>query len=151
MQWEIWASAGFGVTITEVMARDPANEFKAFKNTALTPNVGIGSRFFLTDWLTVNFALRDYIIPDKFEPIPDTALRQRAAMQGERRFAAGEQPHALRRASGSTCPTKFTYKTPGKAAAYDRPALDKGHADADDHGASIPKDPRGAAPGSPWP
>ena len=60
------------MTFTEVIARDPADQFKAFKNTALTPNFGIGSRFFLTDWLTVNFAIRDYIIPDKFEPIIGT-------------------------------------------------------------------------------
>ena len=53
-------------------ARPGRTSSKAFKNTALTPNVGIGSRFFLTDWLTVNFALRDYIITDKFEPLAPT-------------------------------------------------------------------------------
>ena len=71
LHWEIWASAGFGVTLTEVIARDPARQDLAFKNTSLTPNFGLGSRFFLTDWLTVNFALRDYLIIDRFEPLPD--------------------------------------------------------------------------------
>ena len=38
-------------------------------------------------------------------------------------------------------PMKFTYKTPrAKRDGDDHPALDKGHADADDHGARIPKD-----------
>ena len=73
VHWEIWASAGVGATFTEVIAARPGRtDSKAFKNTALTPNVGIGSRFFLTDWLTVNFALRDYLIIDKFEPLAPT-------------------------------------------------------------------------------
>ena len=73
VHWEIWASAGVGPTFTEIISRNPADQSsKAFKNTALTPNFGIGSRFFLTEWLTVNFALRDYFIIDKYEPLaPD--------------------------------------------------------------------------------
>ncbi len=52
LSWEIWASAGVGVTFTKVIPRDPANDAFAFQNTDITPNVGIGSRFFLFDWLT---------------------------------------------------------------------------------------------------
>ena len=66
LHWEIYASAGFGITRTEIIPRQPGNQ--TFTTDALTPNVGIGTRFFLFDWLTVNVALRDYIFPDKFEP-----------------------------------------------------------------------------------
>jgi outer membrane beta-barrel protein len=119
MHWEIWASAGVGVTFTEVIPRDPANASLAFKNTDLTPNAGIGSRFFLFDWLTVNFALRDYIVPDKFEHNPDppivggvptpyaNAAAAKAgadtALVNNIMFYAGV---------GIYLPTKFTYKTP---------------------------------------
>src|SRR5206468_6323710 len=74
ISWEIWASAGIGVTMTKVIPRDPSNAALAFANTDLTPNVGLGGRFFLTDWLTINYAFRDYILPDKFEPRPDGAM-----------------------------------------------------------------------------
>jgi hypothetical protein len=43
-----------------VIARDPAQQENAFKNTALTVAPGIGTRIFLTDWLTFNFSIRDY-------------------------------------------------------------------------------------------
>ena len=80
VHWEIWASAGVGPTFTEVISRNPADQSsKAFKNTALTPNFGIGSRFFLTEWLTVNFAIRDYFIIDKYEPLPRPARTRRTA------------------------------------------------------------------------
>jgi outer membrane beta-barrel protein len=111
VQWEIWASAGFGVTMTEVMARDPANDSKAFKNTALTPNVGIGSRFFLADWLTVNFALRDYIIPDKYEPNPNTyANADQAKANADSKLVNNLIFYV---GVGIYFPMKFTYKTPG--------------------------------------
>ncbi len=113
ISWEIWASAGVGVTFTEVIPRDPANNALAFKNTDLTANVGLGSQFFLLDWLSVNFALRDYIMPDKFEPLPDntstypTAAAAKAAGQSELVnnlvFSVGV---------GFYLPTKFQYKTP---------------------------------------
>jgi outer membrane beta-barrel protein len=113
ISWEIWASAGIGVTFTKVIPRDPANNSLAFKNTDLTANVGLGSQFFLLDWLSINFAIRDYIMPDKFEPLPDnttmypTAAAAKAAGQSELVnnivFSVGV---------GFYLPTKFQYKTP---------------------------------------
>jgi outer membrane beta-barrel protein len=116
IHWEMWASAGVGVTITKVIPRDPANDALAFQNTDLTPNVGIGSRFFIFDWLTVNFALRDYLVPDKFEPLLDgaqatpaitTAAEAKAnahsALVNNLMFYVG---------AGFYLPTKFQYKTP---------------------------------------
>lgn len=116
VHWEIWASAGIGATITEVIPRNPANAALAFKNTDLTPNVGIGSRFFILNWLTVNFALRDYMLPDKFEPnpnppaagpFPDSAAAKAA---GDSAFVHNLMLYA---GVGMYLPTKFTYKTPG--------------------------------------
>jgi outer membrane beta-barrel protein len=116
LHWEIWASAGIGVTITKVIPRDPANDALAFQNTDITPNVGIGSRFFIFDWLTINFALRDYLIPDKFEPLPDGAganppittsaqaeSNAHSALVNNLMFYAGV---------GFYLPAKFQYKTP---------------------------------------
>jgi outer membrane beta-barrel protein len=115
LHWEIWASAGFGVTLTEVIARDPADQGNAFKNTSLTPNFGLGSRFFLTDWLTVNFALRDYLIIDRLEPLPPTDGTPKCASSSE---CKAESDSALVNnfvayiGVGIYLPTKFTYKTP---------------------------------------
>jgi len=123
VSWEIWASAGFGVTLTEVLPRDPANDSKAFKNTALTPNVGIGSRFFFSQWLTVNFAVRDYLIPDKYEPNPNVA-NCGATDPGNGCYQNADDAKANADSKlvhnvmfyagiGIYFPMKFTYKTPG--------------------------------------
>lgn len=113
VSWEIWASAGIGVTFTKVIPRDPANSAYAFQNTDLTPNVGLGSRFFLTDWLTVNFALRDYILPDKFEPKPDGPpnITSAAAAKAQAQSALVNNI-VFSVGVGFYLPTKFQYKTP---------------------------------------
>jgi hypothetical protein len=102
-------SAGFGATFTEVIARDPAEQFKGFKNTALTPNIGIGTRFFLLDWLTFNLAVRDYIIPDKFEPLGDCADATSCKAAADSQLVNNLMVYA---GVGIYLPTKFTYKTP---------------------------------------
>jgi outer membrane beta-barrel protein len=110
LHWEIWASAGFGVTITQTIPRDPANDYLSFKTTALTPNVGIGARFFLLDWMTINLALRDYIIPDKFEAVPDDASSSaQAKMNATSALVNNVMVYA---GLGFYLPTKFTYRTP---------------------------------------
>src|SRR5262245_4854126 len=113
--WEIWISGGVGATFTEVIARDPKEQsFKGFKNTALTPNFGIGSRIFLTDWLTVNFALRDYLIIDKYEPRPDPTMPEcdsqtTCKARGDSALVNNFMAYV---GVGMYLPTKFTYKTP---------------------------------------
>jgi outer membrane beta-barrel protein len=110
LHWEILASAGVGATITETIPRDPANAALAFKYTALTPNVGIGGRFFLFDWLTINVALRDYIMADKFEHVPDTATTSaQAKTQADSALVNNLMVYA---GIGIYLPTKFTYRTP---------------------------------------
>jgi outer membrane beta-barrel protein len=116
MHWEMWASAGVGVTITKVIPRDPANDALAFQNTDLTPNVGIGSRFFIFDWLTVNFALRDYLVPDKFEPLLDGAQATPAITTADEAKANAHSALVnnlmFYAGVGFYLPTKFQYKTP---------------------------------------
>ena len=112
VSWEIWASAGFGFTWTKVIPRDPANSAAAFTNTDLTPNIGIGSRFFLLDWLTVNFALRDYILPDKFETQmkPDPYTNATDAKANGQSVLVNNVVFSI--GVGFYLPTKFQYKTP---------------------------------------
>ena len=113
VHWEIVASAGFGITQTEIIPRDVS--LAAFQNIALTPNVGIGGRFFLFDWLTVNYMLRDYIILDKFEPL------QRNRAMNVLVDPADAKAHADAKlvnnvmfylGVGVFLPTGFQYKTP---------------------------------------
>ena len=108
IHWEIYASAGIGVTQSETIPRNPGTT--PFKNTLLTPNAGLGSRFFLFDWLTVNFAIRDYIMADKFEriptqadPSPPTQANAETALVNNVMFYAGV---------GFYLPAKFQYKSP---------------------------------------
>ena len=107
--WEIYATAGVGVTKTEIIPRDPSND--KFNNIALTPNVGLGTRLFLFNWLTLNISIRDYIFPDKFEnenrpPGQDAAAAKAAATQ------ALVNNVMVMAGVGLYLPTKFQYKTP---------------------------------------
>jgi len=109
IHWEVWISAGFGATFTEVIARNPADQAsKAFKNTALTPNAGLGGRLFLTDWMTVNIALRDYIIADKYEPLAPCMNADDCKAHADSALVNNVMVYA---GVGFYLPTKFTYKT----------------------------------------
>ena len=119
LHWEIFASAGVGVTQTEIIPRNQT--YASFTNIALTPNVGIGGRFFLFDWLTVNYAVRDYIILDKFEPAnrgPDPAMPNApplyVAAADAKAHADGQLVHNVMFyvGVGVYLPTKFQYKSP---------------------------------------
>jgi outer membrane beta-barrel protein len=109
LHWEIYASAGVGVTQTEIIPRNVDDA--AFQNTSITPNFGLGGRFFLLDWLTVDYAVRDYVILDKFEntsrPAGQSAADAKAnadsALVHNVMFYAGV---------GFYLPTSFQYKTP---------------------------------------
>jgi len=107
--WEIFASGGVGWTRSEVIPRDPGN--LGWTNDLLTANVALGTRFFLFDWLTVNFAVRDYIMADKYEPTNRTSMDTVASLKSSAKgtlvnnvmFFAGV---------GMYLPAKFQYKSP---------------------------------------
>jgi outer membrane beta-barrel protein len=109
IHWEVYISGGFGITRTEIIPRIPGDE--VFGTNALTPNFAIGGRFFLFDWLTLNYAVRDYIVIDRFEPTmraPEQTIAQVEAAAPTRMvnnimFYVG---------AGIYLPTKFTYRTP---------------------------------------
>jgi outer membrane beta-barrel protein len=64
--WEAYFTAGIGAGQSEVIPRD--TKFPGFTNFLIEPNVGVGMRFFLAKWLTINFGFRNYIFYDHFEP-----------------------------------------------------------------------------------
>jgi len=67
MHYEVFATAGVGISGTEIIPRD--YRFGAFSNPfTLTFPVGMGGRLFLTDWMAVQVAMRAYVLLDKFEP-----------------------------------------------------------------------------------
>jgi outer membrane beta-barrel protein len=67
--YEVYATAGVGITGTEIIPRDYHNG--VFKNPAcLTFPVGVGARLLLLKWLAVHVAFRDYLLLDKFENSP---------------------------------------------------------------------------------
>ena len=109
MHWEIWASAGIGYTKSEIIPRNPGTT--PFQNDLLTPNVAIGSRFFLFNWLTVNFALRDFIMADKFERVPNATPEDPAAEKANATSALVNNVMFFVGA-GFYLPTGFQYKTP---------------------------------------
>ena len=107
--WEIYASGGIGWTRSEIIPRNPGD--LGWTNDLLTANVAVGSRFFLFDWLTVNFAFRDYIMADKFEPTSRTS-----AMPLDQVKAAADsklvQNVMFYAGVGMYLPARFQYKSP---------------------------------------
>ncbi len=55
VHFDAYFIAGMGVTRTNL------------SDTALTGSFGLGFHLFLTDWLTLNFEVRDYIFQEKFK------------------------------------------------------------------------------------
>jgi outer membrane beta-barrel protein len=118
MQWEVFINGGFGVTMTEIIPRNPG--LTPWTNTNLTVPVGLGARFFLFNWLTVNFAVRDYIMRDVFEPQGRLSDGQPAPNGGtwSLQYAKDNAETAIINnivayvGVGIYLPAKFTYKTP---------------------------------------
>ncbi len=64
-------TAGVGFTQSEVIPRDPA--LPGWTNFLITPNIGFTFRVFLTQWVTLDLGVRDYIFIDKFESVNRTS------------------------------------------------------------------------------
>jgi outer membrane beta-barrel protein len=109
ISWEIFASAGFGITRTEIIARNPSNA--EFGTNALTPNIAIGGRIFLNNWLTFNWSVRDYIIVDKFEKA-DRPAGENAATAKANATSALAHNAMFMLGVGLYLPTSFQYKQP---------------------------------------
>jgi len=109
VHWEIWASAGVGWLRSEVIPRNPG--LLSWTNDLLAVNAGIGSRMFLFDWLTLNFALRDYGFLDRFEPTNRDPAASLATVKGQADSKLVQNVMAYV-GIGMYLPTKFTYKAP---------------------------------------
>jgi outer membrane beta-barrel protein len=107
--WDIFVSAGVGAIWTEIIPRIAGEQ--AFQSINITPDFGVGTRFFLNDWLTISFAVRDYAFNDKFEPtdrmrgepIADVKARASSQFVNNIMFFASV---------GFYLPTSFQYRTP---------------------------------------
>jgi outer membrane beta-barrel protein len=111
VHWEIVVSGGVGITQTEIIPRNIS--FEAFKTNAITPDVGIGSRFFLFDWLTVNYMFRDYIILDKYEPLNRSATLYKEPADAKAHADSKLVNNIMFYVGvGVFLPTGFQYKTP---------------------------------------
>jgi outer membrane beta-barrel protein len=111
MHWEIFANAGVGGIVTEIIPRNPG--LQSFDSQRIMVPVGIGTRFFLFNWLTVNFMLRDYLFTDLYEPLArsTTNLMDPAAAKNaaDSAFVNNVMFYA---GVGLYLPAKFSYKTP---------------------------------------
>jgi len=107
--WEIYASGGIGWTRSEIIPRNPGD--LGWTNDLLTANVAVGSRFFLFDWLTLNFAFRDYIMADKFEPTSRTSDMTLAQVKAnaDSKLVQNVMFYA---GVGMYLPARFQYKSP---------------------------------------
>jgi outer membrane beta-barrel protein len=85
--WEAFFTAGIGAGQSQVVPRDP--EFPGFTNLLIQPNVGVGMRFFLAKWLTINLGVRDYAFEDSFEPT-DRSTTMNATASAAKADATGE-------------------------------------------------------------
>lgn len=59
VHYDVYLVAGAGVTRTYTVGSDGENR--------VTGNFGLGSRLFLTEWLTLDFEIRDYIYNEEFK------------------------------------------------------------------------------------
>jgi len=107
--WDIFVSAGVGAIWTEIIPRIASDQ--SFQNINIMPDFGVGTRFFLNDWLTVNFSLRDYVFNDKFEPTDRTRGEDIATVKAGAisQFVNNVMFFA---SVGFYLPTSFQYRTP---------------------------------------
>jgi len=78
VHWEGMFTVGVGVMQSEVIPRDPM--FPGWTNLLIVPNIGFQARVFVTDWITLDFGVKDYIFVDKFESVNRTTADVEQAM-----------------------------------------------------------------------
>ncbi|HEY0711349.1 MAG TPA: outer membrane beta-barrel domain-containing protein [Polyangia bacterium] len=109
VNWDFYIQAGVGLIQTEIIPRNVGDQ--AFKNNRIMPNVGAGTHLFLSNWLSFNFAVKDYIFNDLFEP------QQRTRGQSIDVVKQNAQSQLVQNVMiyaglGLYLPTSFQYRTP---------------------------------------
>jgi outer membrane beta-barrel protein len=122
VHWDVTINGGIGMIKTEIIPVLPTDE--AFGGYRIAPMVGISTRMFLTDWLSISMGLRDYIFLDKFEPTdrhlvsdptPENPDRTRSMTLDEAKNRAKSsltQNIMVFFSVGFYLPPSFQYKTP---------------------------------------
>ncbi len=67
IHWDVSINGGIGVVRSDIIPILPTDE--SFGGYRISPMVGLSTRMFVTDWLSLSVGLRDYIFLDKFEPL----------------------------------------------------------------------------------
>ena len=109
IHWDLYVQGGVGVIQTEIIPRIVNDE--TFKTLGISPNLGVGTHLFISNWLTFNVALKDYIFNDLFEPTDRMRNEAIATVQG-RAQSQLIQNIMLYAGIGLYLPTSFQYRTP---------------------------------------
>jgi outer membrane beta-barrel protein len=109
IHWDLYVQGGVGLIQTEIIPRVVGAE--TFKNNRIAPNLGVGTHLFLSNWLTFNVVLKDYVFNDLFEPTSRTPTQSIDVVKGnaESQFVHNIMVFA---GLGLYLPTSFQYRTP---------------------------------------
>ena len=84
---------------------------QTFSNNRIMPHLGAGTRLFLSNWLSFNVAIKDYVFSDKFEPRM-RAPGEMIATVKQRAESQLVQKVMIYAGIGIYLPTSFQYRTP---------------------------------------
>jgi len=113
VHWDVSINGGIGFIQTEIIPVLPTDA--SFGGWRVCPMVGLSTRMFVTDWLSISMGLRDYIFLDKFEPLNRHAFEGRAMTLEEAKSHASSslvQNMMVFFSVGLYLPPSFNYKTP---------------------------------------
>jgi outer membrane beta-barrel protein len=120
VHWDISVNGGIGMIWTNIIPVNPADS--DWGNRNIMPHLGVSTRMFVTDWLSLSIGLRDYIFLDKFEPLNRDVLTptqaQINAKTSELEIAKGHATSSLTQnimvfgSIGFYLPPSFQFKTP---------------------------------------
>lgn len=111
IHWDLYVQGGVGLIQTEIIPRRVGDT--SWKNNQIMPNIGGGTHLFLSNWLTFNVAVKDYIFNDKFEPTNRTVEEGKNAASAQARAQSQLIQNVMLYAGlGLYLPTSFQYRTP---------------------------------------
>ena len=113
VHWDLTLNAGIGVIWTETITIHPNvdNQYPPFGNLDIMPHLGISTRMFLANWLSLSIGIRDYIFDDKFENLGRPAGQSAALAKQNGQFALTQNIMVFG-SIGFYLPPSFQYKTP---------------------------------------